>query len=77
MVELKSRNTETIIEEKGYKKKPQPKAKDQKYEYSNKNTNRPKRRHKFKEGEDTEYAEREESYDLKNQDLQKAGIKLS
>jgi len=74
MVELKSRNTETIIEEKGYKRKPQPKVKTQEYTYSNKKI---KRRHKFKEGQDTEYAEREESYDLKNQDLEKAGVKVS
>ena len=33
MVTLKSKNTEKIIEERGYKKKLQPKVKIQKYDY--------------------------------------------
>lgn len=37
-MELKSRDIETIIEEKGYKRKPQPKVKIQKYEYPKEET---------------------------------------
>ena len=79
MVMLKSKNTETIIEEKGYKRKLQPKANAQEYGYSNKNIRRPKqknKRNKFKEGKDTEYEEREEMCESQNRALKKAGVKI-
>lgn len=48
MVTLISKNTEIIIEEKGYKRKPQPKVKIQKYNYSKEETQIGSKKEKLK-----------------------------